>query len=515
MEFFSKAKAVKLRSHLDKYLVAGDDHETVRQSRNGELRKARWTVERVANKSKAIRLKSCHGRYLTATDVPFLLGMTGTKVVQADMDTNDVASNWKYEWEPIRDGFQVKLRSWCGKFLRGNGGTPPWRNSVTQDDPHTSSTQNWILWDVLEADELSESDSVAEYLSSLSGLSSVSDEVLSELGSPVSIKSVTSPKVSSPKFSFKLRKHSNLSNLSTESNKFRSGMDLFRNANAVRLQSHLDKYLLAEEDEETVTQDRKGSSKNAKWTVEFVPGSDSIVRLKSCYGKYLTASNLPFLLGMTGRKVVQTLPRRLDSSLEWEPIRDGSHVKLKTRYGHFLRANGGLPPWRNSVTHDIPHRTATQDWILWSVEIVEIAVRSPGAKPSDLPPRETLPHSDSLEFESSSPSSGSITYANFSRQESSDSYAGSPPKLQGRTIYYHIADDNGEVDDESVEGYSFSFRGNGVDELTRKFEEETGIEGIIMCTRSPLNGKLYPLRLQLPPNNVPVQVVVVLRSSKG
>ena len=91
----------------------------------------------------------------------------------------------------------------------------------------------------------------------------------------------------------------------------------------------------------------------------------------------------------------------------------------------------------------------------------------------------------------------------------------SPPKLDGRTIYYHIADNNGEVDDEAVEGYSFSFRGNGVDELTRKFEEETGIEGIVMCSRSPLNGKLYPLRLQLPPNNVTMHVVVVLSSSNG
>lgn len=204
MEFFNKGKAVKLRSHLDKYLVADDDRETVRQSRNGASWKARWTVDPVENKSQAIRLKSCHGRYLTATDVPFLLGMTGSKVVQGDMDPNDIASDWKYEWEPIRDGFQVKLKSWCGKFLRGNGGTPPWRNSVTHDDPHTSSTQNWILWDVLEAEELPQSDSVAEYLSSLSGLSSVSDEVLSELGSPVSIKSVNSPKVSSPRFSFKL-----------------------------------------------------------------------------------------------------------------------------------------------------------------------------------------------------------------------------------------------------------------------------------------------------------------------
>uniref|UniRef100_A0A803PFY4 DUF569 domain-containing protein n=1 Tax=Cannabis sativa TaxID=3483 RepID=A0A803PFY4_CANSA len=248
-------------------------------------------------------------------------------------------------------------------------------------------------------------------------------------------------------------------------------MDVFHNAKAVRLRSHHDKFLLADEDEESVIQDRNGSSKNARWTVEFVSGSDSIIRLKSNYGKYLTASNHPFLLGMTGRKVVQTLPRRLDSSLEWEPIKEGSHVKFKTRYGHFLRANGGLPPWRNSVTHDIPHRTSTQDWILWHVEIVEI--------------------------------------------ESTDSYVGSPPKLDGRTIYYHIADENGEVDDESVEGYSFTFRGNGVEELTRRFEEETGIEGIIMCTRSPLNGKLYPLRLQLPPNNVTMHLVVLLSQSKG
>lgn len=191
-------------------------------------------------------------------------------------------------------------------------------------------------------------------------------------------------------------------------------MELFYNAKTVRLRSHHEKYLHAEEDEESVTQDRNGSSKNAKWTVEYVPGSESIIRLKSCYGKYLTASNHPFLLGMTGRKVVQTLPRRLDSSLEWEPIRDGNNqVKLKTRYGHFLRANGGLPPWRNSVTHDIPHRTATQDWVLWSVDVLEIEVRSPGLKPS----APAIPHSDSLDFESSSPSSGSIKSGNFSRQE--------------------------------------------------------------------------------------------------
>ncbi|GAA0143793.1 hypothetical protein LIER_04394 [Lithospermum erythrorhizon] len=47
------------------------------------------------------------------------------------------------------------------------------------------------------------------------------------------------------------------------------------------------------------------------------------------------------------------------------PIREGVSVKLKTRYGNYLRANGGLPPWKNSFTHDIPHRH--RDWILWAV----------------------------------------------------------------------------------------------------------------------------------------------------
>lgn len=149
-------------------------------------------------------------------------------------------------------------------------------------------------------------------------------------------------------------------------------MEFFTKAKSVRLLGHHDKYLLADDDGESVCQDRCGSVRQARWTVEVVEGT-GVVRLKSCYGKYLTASNVPFLLGMTGKKVLQTLPtRRLDSSLEWEPLRDGVQVRLKTRYGNFLRANGGLPPWRNSITHDIPHRTSTQDWILWDVDVLEI-----------------------------------------------------------------------------------------------------------------------------------------------
>ncbi|RHN41144.1 hypothetical protein MtrunA17_Chr8g0363101 [Medicago truncatula] len=41
---------------------------------------------------------------------------------------------------------------------------------------------------------------------------------------------------------------------------------------------------------------------------------DNIIRLKSCYNKYLTASNQPLLLGVTGRKLIQTLPRTLQEN---------------------------------------------------------------------------------------------------------------------------------------------------------------------------------------------------------
>ncbi|KAL6566495.1 hypothetical protein OROGR_002110 [Orobanche gracilis] len=194
-------------------------------------------------------------------------------------------------------------------------------------------------------------------------------------------------------------------------------MDLFHNAKTVRLKSSHDKYLIADDDEESVTQDRNGSSRFAKWIVEFVQNPDSAIRLKSCYGKYLTASNQQFLLGMTGRKVLQTLPRWLDSSVEWEPVReDGGAIKLKTRYGQFLKANGGLPPWRNSVTHGISHRTATKDWVYWEVHVVEIVTAQTPADEIELPVV-VGEKEDSFASGSSSPTTSySSKSASFSRQ---------------------------------------------------------------------------------------------------
>ncbi|XP_010272201.1 PREDICTED: uncharacterized protein LOC104608044 isoform X2 [Nelumbo nucifera] len=502
MEFFNKARAIRLRSHLGKYLFADDDEETVRQSRNGSSHKARWIVEIVQGNSHLMRLKSFYGQYLTASNEPFLLGMTGKKVLQT------TKSDASIEWEPIKEGFQVKLRTRGGKFLRANGGTPPWRNSITHDVPHRTATQDWVLWDVdvVEIPEF-EAQSFSDYQSQLSTLSSLSlsDDVMGyEPGSPESTASADQiPKQLTSSWSTVSATES----LQSASSKKNGEMEIFHKAKAVRLRSHHEKYLFAEEDEESVSQNRNGSSRNAKWGVEFVEGGN-YVRLKSCYGRYLTASNEAFLLGMTGKKVLQTTPRKLDSSVEWEPIREAFQVKLRTRYGNFLRANGGVPPWRNSVTHDIPHRTATQDWILWDVDVVEIHIDSP------VHPAQTVPQSDDTsDSEPTSPSSISIKSNKLSKLESSTYFDNSPPKPDGRTIYFHIMDENGNVD-EAIEGSSFIFKGTGVHELKQKLEEETGIEDIIVCSRNRLDGKLYPLRLQLPPNNAAMHVVVVPQAPK-
>lgn len=271
-------------------------------------------------------------------------------------------------------------------------------------------------------------------------------------------------------------------------------MELFRNAKTVRMRSHHDKYLVADDDKESVVQDRHGGSKRARWTVEYVNSVEGvcIIRLKSCYDKYLTATDEHFLMGVTGNKVKQRVPQRLDSSVEWEVFRDGMHAKLKTRYGNFLRANTGVPPWRNSITHDVPSRTHTQDWILWDVEILEYY-------PPEEEPKKEVEDSEFDTFSLKSPDGGRLEPA-------------SSGKHDGRIIHYNIVDDDGNI----VEGdKSLFFKGNGLEGLTRALEEETGLANVTACSCNPLNGKLYPMMLDLPPNHVKLHVYVVPSSSKA
>lgn len=489
MDLFDKAKKVRLQSFHNKYLVADDDEETVRQSRNGSSARARWTVEYLENNPNVIRLKSCHGLYLSATNESFLLGMTGKKVVQY---TAQLKPDRTTEWEPVKEGaFHVKLRSCDGKFLRANGGTPPWNNSITHDLPHRTATQNWVLWGVDVVDiSLSDTESV------MSSLSTVSSAVDSYAGSP----EMGSPRISS--FQQDVGSPSRVSrSFKDKEKKLSNGMELFRKAKTIRLKSHHDKYLLADSDGENVSQDRKSSTNKANWTVEFVNGFDNVIRLKSVNGKYLTASEESKILGVTGRKVVQSLPRKLDSSTEWEPIRDGFQVRLKTRYGNYLRANGELPPFRNSITHGIPSRH--QNWILWEVEIVEAKIEEPPPSPQPEIEDEDL---DASSFRLTTPKAGPA--------QVNETFGRASVKKEGRMVYYTVMDDDRNVDDDAYEEMSFAFNGRNLEDLTQDLEDLTGLEDIIICSRNPLNGKLFPLRLALPPNNTVMHVVVVPSTSK-
>lgn len=98
--------------------------------------------------------------------------------------------------------------------------------------------------------------------------------------------------------------------------------------------------------------------------------------------------------------------------------------------------------------------------------------------------------------------------------QSTDSFSVPLHKVEGRSIHYHVGDDDGDVDPDE-EPRHFTFNGTSLDELLERLKEESGLEDVIMCSRSPINGKLLPLRLQLPPNNAAVHIVLVRESSKG
>ncbi|OIV90267.1 hypothetical protein TanjilG_08304 [Lupinus angustifolius] len=193
-------------------------------------------------------------------------------------------------------------------------------------------------------------------------------------------------------------------------------MEFFQKANVVRLRSYHDKYMLADDDQEGVYQDRNGAYKNAKWSVEIVEKSN-VIRLKSCYGKYLTASNMPFLIKGTAKKVLQTIPRR----------------------------------------------SATANWILWDVDIVELRPQKEKAKKRKPKPTPITPPD---RFMYSTPPDPSPSSSGFSMPiedlEKIELRSSRTPKEEishdckslvkdGRIVLYDVGNKNGDVDDTHKE----------------------------------------------------------------
>ncbi|KAL4577234.1 hypothetical protein LXL04_013339 [Taraxacum kok-saghyz] len=149
----------------------------------------------------------------------------------------------------------------------------------------------------------------------------------------------------------------------------------------IRVKYGKDRYLIAEDDKESISKCRDGSTKNAQWTIEVY--DEESLYLKSCYGKYLTASNQPSIPGMIAKhlKVVQTLPEKKNTSHQWLPVSQspmgqstdtGKQLSmwLKTPHGSYLEAHTG----RNLITHDLLRRKGCNPLnkkILWHIEIVD------------------------------------------------------------------------------------------------------------------------------------------------
>ena len=231
----------------------------------------------------------------------------------------------------------------------------------------------------------------------------------------------------------------------------------------VRLRSQHNKFLTACDDEEGVKQTRNGSKKAARWAVETVEGKPNVIRLKSCQTwKYLSASDDHFLLGMTGKKVLQASPRaRSDPIVEWEPLKQGSWVRLRTRRGNFLRANGGIPPWMNSVTHDVPSRSATQDWVLWMVDTLEVDYQSEPSVEED----DEVDHHDQTVAEG-----GDLDHEEALSRSSSYSSTTNTVEIMGSDDRYDDCSEVGSPARSALSSIKVCFYGNLFSILVRSFD---------------------------------------------
>ncbi|KAL3676848.1 hypothetical protein R1sor_026796 [Riccia sorocarpa] len=342
-------------------------------------------------------------------------------------------------------------------------------------------------------------------------------------------------------------------------------MEFFEKAKTVRLKSWHGKYLWADEDGYKVYQCKEPMNIRAQWRVERDPDS-RVIRLKSCHHSYLTASDEEFLLGMTGNKVVQTKPKKIDSSVEWEPIKENTRqFKLKTSHGNYLRANkAATPPWRNSITHDIPSRMAKhQDYLLWEAEIVwesnasSVSVLDSNDHRGESPDRLAAPHKPYVSAENKPALSDSVLSDSESVYEEDESrrstFADSPPetpsssgttshashvpyvptsarpvpsrpvstpgpRAEGRTIYYAVADNIEQarhLQDDS-DWPSFQFKGHSLNALKTALQELLDIEDdILLCARQH-SSNTYKLTLpNLPPKNADMHIIVVKASSSS
>ncbi|XP_031488517.1 uncharacterized protein LOC116256318 [Nymphaea colorata] len=296
-------------------------------------------------------------------------------------------------------------------------------------------------------------------------------------------------------------------------------MEFFCEAEAVRLRSHNNKFLCVTDDGRSLRLSRNGNAKEAVWQVVCVSLDyrRPILRLKSrAVGCFLKATDAVALMRgiKVGGKVVPCWSDPMDFSLDWEPRREGFQVVLMSRKnGGFLRPHSGPSPWRNAVTLDPSLSKATltavaiQQCFLWEVEPAD-AEPAPSLLVSVFT---SLAMDDQLGMRSSSDyEERSITSSRSSTvgTETPGSLSSSTREPNERVISFTMMDHN-ETDEDDKQFSSITFQGNDVQDMTRKLEEATGLQDIIVCGKNPCDGEVFPLRLPLPPGNLPMRVLLV------
>ncbi|XP_074306805.1 uncharacterized protein LOC141642044 isoform X2 [Silene latifolia] len=158
-------------------------------------------------------------------------------------------------------------------------------------------------------------------------------------------------------------------------------MDLSKlKGSIIRLKNEQNQYyLVADQDAETVTLNRDGSSKDSCWYVELVDKNPEIIRLKSCVsGKYLCATDIPFNPKKEGKLVIQIYSEsQLDMYvIDWFPIKESydQFIMFKTYTGSLLRSNDCLPQMKCVITHDTPLLLTRLSGFFWTIDVPEMQI---------------------------------------------------------------------------------------------------------------------------------------------
>ncbi|CAO2162304.1 unnamed protein product [Urochloa humidicola] len=292
-------------------------------------------------------------------------------------------------------------------------------------------------------------------------------------------------------------------------------MDLFPDGSHVRLRSRvLGTYISANEDGVGISLSPRRASLNSAWVVHrIMHGGISFVLLHgAAYGRYLALSSSPdddaapppppAPRRRRGSRVAQRDRDDFDPDPEailWRAIRgwdDGDDVLIRhDDVQRNLRANAAsrLLPWsRASVTVDrlVARRSKMMRWVVEAIP--------PRAAPPELPPPVL------------SPNVGAPRRRGLFRRRAK------PAVDPERTIWYVLADEDGNVNDLNWEPFSFS--GRSVFNLRARVAFREGVSDatlFTLCVKGGNEGRPTPLVVDLPSGPNAMTVIALITGSPG